>query len=205
MTATAAKSARVVELPKILDQDEVDALFDQPNLDCPTGLRDRCILELMYRCGLRVSETCGLHLRDIKRAEHRIHLRPEITKGHIEAVIPYGPRTAEMLERWIAARRPYAARKKHLFTTLQGGPVSRFAVYKMMRRRAGRAGITRDVSPHMLRHTYATRLMASRKLTLIEVQRLLRHQDVRTTMIYLHVADAQLAQTIYDLELEDAA
>jgi integrase/recombinase XerD len=184
-------------LPKTFSAAEVKDLMSIPNLSAPTGLRNRAMLMLMHRCGLRVSETCGLHLRDVRWGEGTIHLRPEITKGQREAFIYMDDATAEMLERWKAVRREYAAGKPHLFTTLQGGPVDRKYCWAMIRRYARRAGIDRPVNPHMLRHTYATELL-NEGFNIVEVQKLLRHSDVRTTTVYLHIADAQLQQKIRD-------
>ncbi len=182
-------------LPKTLSADEVRRLMKVPNLRAPTGLRNRAILMLMHRSGLRVSETCGLHLRDVRWDEGMIHLRPEITKGQREAVAYFDEQTQAMLERWVDVRRQYAAGKPHLFTTLKGGPVSRHYCFQMIRRYARRAGIDRPISPHTLRHTYATELLGE-GFNIIEVQNLLRHSDVRTTTIYLHVMDAELQRKI---------
>jgi integrase/recombinase XerD len=183
------------ELPKTLTSEEVAALLEAPNLDAPTGLRNRCMLALMYRAGLRVSETCGLHLRDLRRSEAQIHLRPEVTKGAKEAFVYLDPATLALLERWKTVRRHYAARRPHLFTTLAGEPVGRRYCWHMVRRYARRAGIDRPVHPHMLRHTFATELL-SEGFNLRQVQQLLRHADVRTTTLYTHVVDAELARRI---------
>lgn len=183
------------ELPKILSHDEVAALMRAPNLDAPTGLRNRCMLELMHRCGLRVSEACGLHLRDVDLREGTIHLRPEVAKGGNEAVVYLEPASEALLERWKPVRRRYAAGRKHLFTTLAGGPIDRRYCWRMIRRYADRAGIDRPVSPHMLRHTYATELLRE-GFDVREVQRLLRHQDIRTTVIYTHLHEAELHRKI---------
>ena len=183
------------QLPKTLSRDEVRALLAAPNLDCPTGLRDRCILEVLYRCGLRVSEACGLHLRDVHWGENKIHVRPEVGKSEVERYVYFGPDTGALLERWKAERRRFAAGAPWLFITLRGTQVDRRDVWKMMRRRAAKAGIREEVHPHMLRHTYATELLRE-GFSIVEVQRLLRHSDVRTTTIYLHLHDAELAAKV---------
>lgn len=187
--------SRPKELPKVLAREEVAALMRAPNLDAPTGLRNRCILELMYRCGLRVGETCKLELRDIHWRDSKIHLRPEITKGGVEAVAYLDQTAEQLLERWKPVRRRYAAGKPHLFTTLHGGPVDRKYCWAMMRRYARRAGIDRPVNPHMLRHTYATELLAD-GFDVREVQQLLRHADIRTTVVYTHLHEAALQERI---------
>jgi integrase/recombinase XerD len=181
-------------LPQTLSAEEVAALMARCNLGCPTGLRDRCALALMHRCGLRVSEVCGLHLRDVRWKESAIHLRSEVTKGGREAVIYMDGPTQDLLRRWVEVRRRYAAGRPWLLTTLAGGPLSRQAVWQMTARRARRAGIA-HAHPHMLRHTFATELLAE-GFSILEVQRLLRHSDLRTTAIYLHLVDVDLAAKV---------
>jgi site-specific recombinase XerD len=183
------------ELPKILSAEEVEALMKAPNRSAPTGLRNLSILTLMHRSGLRVGEVCGLHLRDLKLEEGQVHLRPEIAKGHKEAFAYLDPHTIELLRSWIVVRRRYAARKKPLFTTLKGGPVSRKYCWEMTGRYAKRAGLERSVNPHMLRHTYATELLRE-GFNVREVQQLLRHDDIRTTVIYTHIFEADLHRKI---------
>jgi integrase/recombinase XerD len=191
---------RPLELPKVLTPAERDALLAVPNLEAPTGLRNRCILELMVGSGLRVSETCALQLRDVHWGEGTIHLRSAITKGGKEATAYAGRRAEALLERWKIERRQYAARRPHLFTTLEGGPVDRRYVWSMVRRYARRAGIDHPVWPHMLRHTYATDLLRSGRFNLVEVQHLMRHDDVRTTTIYTHLVDGELLRKIRELD-----
>lgn len=183
------------ELPKTLTAEEVVALMRVPNLSAPTGLRNRAMLEVMHRCGLRVSEACGLHLRDVQWTQGKIHVRAEVAKGGREAVVYLDAATQALLERWKERRRSYAAGKPHLFTTLHGGPVSRFYCWQMMQRYARRAGIDRPLGPHMLRHTFATDLLGE-GFNVREVQALLRHADLRTTAVYLHVQDAELQRKI---------
>ncbi len=187
------------QLPKTLTDDEVRRLREAPNLTVPTGLRDRCMIELMLRCGLRVSETCGLHMRDVDWKAGEIRIRSEVAKGGREAVVYVEPRTLDLLERWKQARRPYGAGKPHLFVCVRGAqrgqPLHRERVYEMVRRRAAKAGIDHPVWPHMLRHTFATSLLAE-GFTISEVQRLMRHADLRTTAIYLEVRDIDLAAKV---------
>jgi integrase/recombinase XerD len=149
----------------------------------------------MYRCGLRVSETCGLQLRDVRWPEDQIHLRPEIAKGRKEAFVYLDERTRALLERWRDLRPKYSRRSKLLFVTLQGGRVSRHYCYQMIRRYAKRAGIERPVSPHVLRHTFATELLRE-GFDIRQVQTLMRHSDIRTTALYLEVFDEQLRDRI---------
>lgn len=179
------------ELPKTLTREQVAALMARPNLSAPTGLRNRAALELMYRCGLRASEACGLHLRDWRVSDRQLHIRPEVAKGGREAYLPLDPAVEDILERWKQVRRRYAAGKPHLLTTLSGGPVDRRYLWEMVARYARRAGIDEPVWPHRLRHTYATELLGE-GFNVAEVQRLMRHADLRTTAVYLHVRDADL-------------
>ena len=187
------------ELPKTLTAEQLERLLAAPNLSVPTGLRDRCVMELMARCGLRVSECCGLHLRDVDWREGEIRLRAEVAKNGREAVLYMDEPTQRLLERWKDARRQFAAGRPHLFVCVRGAqrgdPLTRHGVYKMVRRRAAKVGIEHPVWPHMLRHTFATGLLA-RGFTISEVQRLMRHADLRTTAIYLHVRDEDLKAKI---------
>lgn len=187
------------QLPKTLTADEMALLLDRPNVDCPTGLRNRAMLQVMYRAGLRVSECCGIHLRDVDWKTAELRIRPEVGKGGREAVLPLGPATIEWLERWKPARRRYAAGNPCMFVTLRGGHVDPHYVWEMVGRYARKAGIEKKVTPHMLRHTYATDLLRG-GADIREVQELLRHADVRTTMIYTHVSPERLADRIRRLD-----
>jgi integrase/recombinase XerD len=183
------------KLPEVLTAGEVEALFDRPNQGAPTGLRNLAMMTLMHRCGLRVAEVCGLHLRDVEWRERRIHLRAAVAKGGREAYVPFDGRTGELLERWVEVRRRYAAGRRHLFTTLHGGPVDRRYAWEMVRRYGRRAGLDRDVHPHLLRHTFATELL-SEGFNVREVQQLLRHADIRTTVLYTHISQSELGEKI---------
>lgn len=183
------------KLPKTLTADELARLLAAPNLDVPTGLRDRCVLELMANCGLRVSEVCGLHLRDVDWKEGEIRLRSEVAKGGREAVVYMDEPTQRLLERWKTVRRPFGAGKPHLFVIVRqaqrGEPLNRMRVYEMVRRRSAKAGVAWPVHPHALRHTFATRRLAD-GFTISEVQRLMRHARLETTAVYLDVRDVDL-------------
>lgn len=182
-------------LPKTLTRDEIEALMRRPNLAAPTGLRNRAMLELMYRCGLRVSETCGLHVRDVDLREGEIRLRPEVAKGGREAVVYFDRSTGELLERWKVARRPLAGRLANLFVTHGVAPVRRQYVYEMVGRYARRAGIEKHVTPHMLRHTFATELLRE-GYDIESVRKAMRHADLKSTAVYLHVYDAELKERL---------
>lgn len=187
------------QLPKTLTAEEQQQLRDAPNLSVPTGLRDRCVIELMLRCGLRVSEVCGLHLRDVDWRAGEVRIRQEVAKGGREAVVYLDGPTQQLLERWKDARRSFGAGRPHLFVAIRsnakGEPLTRRAVHKMVSRRAEKAGIAEAVWPHRLRHTFATNLLTD-GFTISEVQRLMRHADLRTTAIYLEVRDVDLAAKV---------
>jgi len=183
------------KLPKTITAEEAKALLEVANLRTPTGVRNRAMMELMYRSGLRASEVCGIGLRDWRRADGQIHLRHDVAKGGREAFAYVDPNSDDYLDRWVQVRREYAAGKPHLFTTLTGNPLTRRYLWHMLDRYSRRAGIG-HVSPHMLRHSYATELLRSGKFNLREVQQLLRHADIRTTTIYTHVFDEDLHRKI---------
>jgi site-specific recombinase XerD len=168
-----------------------------PNLATPTGLRDRVMLELLHRHGLRATELCELHLRDVHARELELHLRPEITKLSNEAVLPLEPRTLEWIERWKPIRRQYAAGRgcSSASARARAGRAARSPrPLQDDRARARKAGI-RKTSPHVLRHTYASDLLRE-GFSIEEVRRLMRHASIRTTGIYLEVHDAQLSERL---------
>jgi integrase/recombinase XerD len=183
------------KLPKTLTREEADALLAQPNLDCPTGLRDRAVLELMLGAGLRVSEVCGLHLRDVDWQDGFVRLRPEVAKYGHEAVLPLDHRALDYLTRWKPVRRRLAAGAPWLFVTHGGRALIRQDVGSMVNRRARKAGIERPVSPHVLRHTFGTQLLAD-GFDIRQVQKLMRHVHLETTATYLEVRDEQLAERV---------
>lgn len=179
-------------LPKTISRDEAAALIAAPNTRAPTGLRNRCILELMYRAGLRVGEVLSLEPRDVDLSSGTIRVLDgkggDGTGYFDESVRPW-------LEQWKRERRHYAVAGSPLFCTLKGGPVSVRYVEAMVKRMAKRAAITSTVTPHVLRHTFATELL-DEGANIRQVQEALRHSDVSTTMIYTHVLDTQLRSLI---------
>lgn len=178
--------------PKILEKAEVEALLRQPNTRCPTGLRNRAILELMYRGGLRVGEICALRPGDIRWQAREILVRG---KGQRERTVPLEERSMHLLERW-AEKRPAA--RNAFFCTLRGGRISSRYVQQMVKREAQAAGLDvedRRVTPHVLRHTYATELL-DEGLTIREVQHLLGHSSVATTQIYTQIRPQAIREKI---------
>jgi len=187
-----AAVSRKRKLPKILTRDEAKALLDAPNLRYPTGLRNRCILELMYRAGLRVGEVCALKPRDVdlKKGVVRIH----DGKGGDGTSYFDAETLVVLLDQWKAIRRALP-KSDYLFATLQGGQMSPRYIQQMTGRMAKRAGITAVCTPHVLRHTFATELLEE-GFSIREVQDAVRHADVSTTQIYTHILDEQLRTKI---------
>lgn len=183
------------QLPKTLTDAELDALLGRPNLGAPTGLRNRAILQVLWRCGLRASEVCGLYLRDVDWRAGEIRVRAEVAKGGREAVLYLDPQTQDWLERWKLERRKHASGSAYLFTTLRGGQLHRHYIWEMVSRYARKAGIDRPVWPHMLRHTYGTTLLGE-GFNIEEVRRLMRHARLETTAVYLEVRDRDLREKV---------
>lgn len=183
-------------LPKVLTREEVKSLLGAPNLKAPTGLRNRCILELMYRAGLRVGEVVALEPRDVDPDAGTIRIFDG--KGGDGTAYFSAEEIRPFLDEWSRVRRRLLqgkSRGARLFCTLDGGRVSTRYVQKMMGRMKRRAGISSSCTPHVLRHTFATELL-DEGFSIREVQEALRHVDVSTTMIYTHVLDSQLRDKI---------
>lgn len=180
-------------LPKTLARDEVAALLAAPNLRCPTGLRNRCILELAYRAGLRVGEVCALRPRDVDVAGGVVRVWDG--KGGDGTAYFDSESLRVLLGTWKATRR-VLPKSPYLFCTLKGGQISPRYVQQMAKRMAKRAGLDPSkVTPHVLRHTFATELL-DEGFHIREVQDAVRHADLSTTMLYTHVLDVQLREKI---------
>lgn len=183
-------------LPHVLTQPEMQKLLDMPDTEHPEGLRDRAMLELFYASGLRVSELVSLRPADLNPEDGLVRC---IGKGSKERVVPLGKAALGWLERYLSEVRPVLAsasrgRAEALFLTGTGAPLNRMAVWKLLRDYALRAGIDGKVSPHTLRHSFATHLLAG-GADLRAIQEMLGHADIGTTQIYTHVDDSHLAQT----------
>ncbi len=175
-------------LPRVLSVAEVGALLEADVPDGPRALRDRALLELLYGSGLRVSEVTGLRLADVDLHERFVRC---VGKGGREREVPFGRRAAAALRRYLREGRPALARgpggrDAPLFPGRRGGALTRQACWAMIRARAREAGIPRRVSPHVLRHSFATHLLGG-GADLRAVQELLGHADIGTTEIYTHV------------------
>ena len=195
-------STKSQRLPKFLSIQEMEAILDQPNLGTLTGYRDKALLETMYATGMRVSETVKILLKkvDLKR-EYVI----ASGKGSKERMIPLGRKAIQYLQHYINFVRPQllhaeqnkaAEQVEELFVTDWGGPMTRQRVNELIDEYAKSAGITKKVTPHMLRHSFATHLL-NNGTDLRVVQELLGHADISTTQIYTHV-DVERLREVYD-------
>jgi len=174
-------------LPKLLSEQQVEALLAAPELNQPMGVRDRCMLELLYATGLRVTELVTLRQANIDHAGGLIRV---VGKGDKERLVPFGEEAAQWLERWRQVR-PFKPASSYLFPGRLGKPMSRQNFWQRIKTYAAMAGIRPSPSPHTLRHAFATHLL-SHGADLRAVQMLLGHANVTTTEIYTHVSRARL-------------
>ncbi len=182
-------------LPRVLSVSEVNTLMEQPDTSRPIGLRDRGLLEVTYACGLRASEAVGLKLNqlDIKVGYVRI-----VGKGNKERIVPMGEIAIEWLTRYLKSGRPRLLGKRasyFVFVGRAGRPLTRQRLWQLIKQYSRSAGIDRDISPHVLRHSFATHLL-ERGADLRAVQMLLGHADISTTQIYTHL-DIEHLRTIH--------
>ena len=180
-------------LPRSLSEAEVERLLAAPDLATPAGLRDAAMLELLYACGLRVSELVGLPLSAVFLQEAVLRVRG---KGDKVRLVPMGEQAAEMIERYCREARPLLLEGRVsdvLFIAARGGAMNRRTFWKLIHDYAIAVGIRTAVSPHTLRHAFATHLV-NHGADLRVVQMLLGHSNLSTTQIYTHVAEARLAK-----------
>jgi integrase/recombinase XerD len=187
-------------LPKYLALDAVDQLLAQPDTTTPLGLRDRAMFEVLYATGLRVSELVGLRAIDLHLDEGYVTC---IGKGSKERIVPIGESATEWLRTYQAQARPQLVARRRsgrgaprLFVNARGGPLTRVGFWKILKAQGRRAGIVATLSPHVLRHSFATHLL-ERGADLRAIQMMLGHADLSTTQIYTHVLEARL-RTVYD-------
>ena len=180
-------------LPKSLTEEEVEALLAAPNLNDSIGLRDRAMLELLYACGLRVSELVGIKVTEVSLNEGVVRVTG---KGSKTRLVPMGQEAVEWISRYLEDARPAILQKRlsdHLFVTQRADGMTRQAFWYLIKRYALLAGIHKHMSPHVLRHAFATHLL-NHGADLRVVQMLLGHSDISTTQIYTHVARERLKQ-----------
>jgi len=177
-------------LPRFLDQEEVVTLCESPDAGKPLGARDRAILELLYATGMRVSELAGLVLMDLHPRENEIKV---MGKGSKERWVYFGGKAREAMDRWLEARRRLAASQKSdaLFVNARGTPLTDRSVRRVVARYVTEAALRRKISPHGLRHSFATHLL-NRGADLRAIQELLGHASLGTTQRYTHVGTEQM-------------
>ncbi len=195
---TAALSAprRAKKLPQVLNYAEVQKLLAAPRGDEPTTLRDRALLEVMYACGLRASETIGLELGDVDLHEGFLRARG---KGSKERLVPLGRQAIAAISAYLRGGRPKLIGERHeakLFVNFRGGPLTRQGLYKIVQRNARTAGLAGQLSPHTLRHSFATHLLAG-GCDLRAVQEMLGHADISTTQMYTHLSGDHLKEAYF--------
>jgi integrase/recombinase XerD len=184
-------------LPKVLSRDEVGKLLDQPQGSSPAAYRDRALLETMYACGLRASEAIGLQLADLDLEAGILRARG---KGQKERIVPIGSKALESLDAYLLRARPRLVGLRdepRVFVNLRGGGLSRQGLYKIVQRHARSAGLERRMSPHTLRHTFATHLLAG-GCDLRSLQEMLGHADIGTTQIYTHLSAERLRDVYFE-------
>ena len=182
---------QALRVPKTLSESQVEALLGAPDIDVPLGLRDRTMLELMYASGLRVSELVTLKTVHMSLDEGALRVTG---KGAKERLVPFGEEAHAWLRRYLAEARPvilHGQASDALFVTARGGPMTRQMFWKLIKAHALRGGVAVPLSPHTLRHAFATHLL-NHGADLRAVQMLLGHADISTTTIYTHVARERL-------------
>ncbi|MBU0743374.1 site-specific tyrosine recombinase XerD [bacterium] len=181
------------KLPVVLSTDQIGRLLGVPDPARPAGSRDRAILEVLYGCGLRVSELCGVDPPDLDQRDASLRVRG---KGGKERIIPVGAPALRAVGDYLAAGRPRLLGRRTspaLFVNRRGGRLSRVSVWSIVRKASLAAGVAVEVTPHTMRHTYATHLLEG-GADLRVVQELLGHAAITTTEIYTHVDRAFLAE-----------
>jgi integrase/recombinase XerD len=185
-------------LPRYLAVDEVDRLIEQPDVSTPRGMRDRALIELLYATGMRVSELVSLRPSDINLEASYLTCTG---KGDKQRIVPIGDEAAEWVRKYLRQSRPALLGKRsspRLFVNARGGGpgLTRVGFWKILKAYARQAGLSRTLSPHMLRHSFATHLL-ERGADLRAIQMMLGHADLSTTQIYTHVLEQRM-RAVYD-------
>ena len=184
-------------LPKVLSRDEVVRLLEQPRGTSPAALRDRALLETMYACGLRASEAIGLELSELDLEAGILIARG---KGSKERIVPIGGKAIDALRAYLEKGRPQLVGVRpepRVFVNLRGGGLTRQGLYKIVRRHARTADLEHRMSPHTLRHTFATHLLNG-GCDLRSLQEMLGHADIGTTQIYTHLSTERLRDVYFE-------
>ena len=181
------------KLPTVLDVKEMEKLLDKPTEDDPLGLRDKAILEFLYATGVRISELIHVKRKDLLS---EVELVRVIGKGQKERIIPIGKKSLKWVKKYLQEARPKLAKEYSedvLFLNRRGRPFSRMGLWKILRKYVMQAGIKKKVSPHTIRHSFATHLLEG-GADLRAVQEMLGHADISTTQIYTHLDREYLKQ-----------
>jgi integrase/recombinase XerD len=182
-------------LPKYLNHEEIERLLRAPDDSRPTGVRDRAMLELLYATGLRVSELCKVRTAEI---DLDYGVLRTMGKGNKQRMVPVGSSAVGSIRKYLAGSRGSLLKGRtspYLFVTARGGPLTRLAFWKALRGHGRKAGIFHHLSPHVLRHSFATHLLEG-GADLRSVQTMLGHADISTTQIYTHVMRSRLRRTV---------
>jgi integrase/recombinase XerD len=194
-TALLARPRQWQNLPKFLSRKEIEDLLTAPDPAEPVGLRDRAMLELLYASGLRVSELCELQLSDFNAELGVVRV---LGKGNKQRLVPVGKKAVAAISEYRESSRGAILGRRtsrYLFVTARGGRMTRQGFWKLLRKHGLRAGVRRFLTPHVLRHSFATHLLEG-GADLRSVQTMLGHADISTTQIYTHVMRSRLRETL---------
>jgi integrase/recombinase XerD len=182
-------------LPKYLNREEIERILTAPPPEKAAGLRDRAMLQLLYATGLRVTELCRLELSAVERNSGVLRV---VGKGNKQRLVPFGEHAREAIDQYLSTSRSALLKgraSRYLFVTSRAGAMTRQGFWKLLRTHGRRAGIFRDLTPHVLRHSFATHLVEG-GADLRSVQIMLGHADISTTQIYTHVARRRLREVV---------
>lgn len=192
-----------LHLPEILTVEEIDAMIDAIDLEKPEGYRDRAILEMLYSCGLRVSELCLLRLNQVNLEEAYLRV---YGKGRKERLVPMSQSSIVAVENYMISDgrvTPKPGQENYLFLSRFGKAISRITVFVMIKKLAKAVGITKNISPHTFRHSFATHLLEG-GANLQAIRIMLGHEDIGTTAIYTHIDRRRLREVILDFHPRNA-
>jgi integrase/recombinase XerD len=182
-------------IPKYLNLEEINRIIQAPGPTCPTGLRDRAMMEVLYASGLRVSELCKLGLADLDLSFQVLRTQG---KGNKQRLVPVGKAAIQAVETYLESGRARLLKgraSRYLFVTARGGCMTRQGFWKLLAKYGRQAGIFHGLTPHVLRHSFATHLLEG-GADLRSVQIMLGHADISTTQIYTHVMRSRLRDTV---------
>lgn len=193
VTVNLKKPKKEEKLPIVLSLEEINMMFDTIKTNEPLDLRNRCMLEFLYGSGLRISELLALNTENISLHKKELHV---IGKGNKERIVPLSDMAIDAFSKWMSKGKSHIKTKNNnlLFVNKNGEKLTRQGVWKLIKQIARDAGITKEISPHTLRHSFATHLL-NNGFNLRYVQFLLGHKDISTTQIYTHITTDKLRET----------